>query len=131
MAKTLVFVTNQFSCDRIIYAASIVAEKTKTELHIVEILDSEYDLNPQAIDYLFMQAKKVNATMRLISAPDKLDLMKKTIFPPDVHHIVTGMPNSHQSVLYDLWKQFSGKAFYVVDATGELIDVASNKYATA
>ena len=131
MAKTLVFVTNQFSCDRIIFAANIVAEKTKTELNIVEILDSEYDLNPQAIDYLFMLAKKVNATMRLISAQNKLNLMKKTISASDVHHIVTGMPNSHQSVLYDLWKQFPGKVFYVVDHTGELIDVASNKYATA
>lgn len=131
MAKTIVFVTNQFCCDRLIHAARIVAEETKTELNIVEILDNEYALDPNAIDYLFMLAKQVNATMRLISADDKLALMKNTIAQKDVSCVVTGMPSSHNSVLYDLWKEFPGKSFHAVDATGELVDVASNNYATA
>ncbi|MCL2579252.1 MAG: hypothetical protein FWE32_04390 [Oscillospiraceae bacterium] len=130
MAKTIVFVTNQFSCDRLIHAARIVAEETKTELNIIEILDSEYDLNPTAIDYLFGLSKQVNATMRLISAEDKLGLMKKTIAQRDVQCVVTGMPDSNKSVLYDLWKEFPGKSFHTVDANGELTAVASN-YATA
>jgi len=131
MATTIVFVTNQFCCDRIIRAASVAAQKTKTELNIVQILDSEYDLDPKAIDYLFMMAKSVNATMRLVSAQDKLDLMHKVIASPDVSNIVTGMPSSHQSVLYDLWKQYPHKAFHVVTLEGELVDVASHNYATA
>ena len=131
MEKTIVFVTNQFCCDRIICAAQVVAQKTNTELNIVQILDSEYDLDPKAIDYLFMMAKKAGATMRLVSSPDKLALMHKTIAAPDVHHVVTGMPSSNKSVLYGLWKRFPNKSFYVVDSTGELIDVASNNYATA
>jgi len=131
MAKTIVFVTNQFSCDRLIHAARTVAEEVKNELHVVQILDSEYDLDPQAIDYLFMQAKKAGATMRLISAEDKLALMHKIISERSVQCVVTGMPNSHNSVLYDLWKEYPQKRFRVVDTTGELTEVASNSYATA
>jgi len=131
MAKTMVFVTNQFSCDRLIFAAQAVAERSKTRLDIVQILDREYDLDPGAIDYLFMLAKKANATMRLVSAQDKLALMKSVIGAPDVDFVVTGMPNSHQSILYELWKEFPAKSFHVVDETGELVDVASHKFAPA
>ena len=131
MAKTMVFVTNQFSCDRLILAAQTVAERSKTRLDIVQILDNEYDLDPKAIDYLFMHAKKANATMRLVSAQDKVELMKSVIGAPDALFVVTGMPNSHQSILYELWKEFPAKNFHVVDETGELIDVASHKFATA
>ena len=131
MAKTMVFVTNQFSCDRLIFAAQTVAERSKTQLDIVEILDKEYDLDPGAIDYLFMLAKKANATMRLVSAQDKVALMKNVISGPDVQYIVTGMPNSHNSILYALWKDFPAKKFHVVDETGELIEVASHKFAPA
>ena len=131
MEKTIVFVTNQFCCDRIIHAAREVAQKTCTELNIVQILDNEYALDPEAIDYLFVQAKQVGATMRLISAPDKMALMRNTIASTDVRHVVTGMPSSNKSVLYGVWKQFPNKNFYVVDAEGGVIDVASNKYATA
>ena len=131
MAKTLVFVTNQFSCDRLIFAAQAVAERSKTQLDIVQILDREYDLDPKAIDYLFMLAKKANAIMRLVSAQDKIALMKSLIGAADVDCIVTGMPNSHKSVLYELWKEFPGKNFHVVDETGETTQVASSKFATA
>ena len=131
MTKTVVFVTNQFRCDRLIHAAYTVAQDAKNELHVVQILDSEYDLDPEAIDHLFKQAKKVSAIMRLISAQDKLALMHKIIDEQDVQCVVTGMPNSHQSVLYDLWKEFPEKSFHVVDETGEITQVASSKYATA
>ena len=131
MARTMVFVTNQFCCDRLIFAAQKVAGRSETQLDIVQILDREYDLDPKAIDYLFMLAKKANATMRLVSAQDKLALMKSVIDDTDVNFVVTGMPNSHKSILYDLWKHFPAKSFHVVDETGEIIDVASHKFATA
>ena len=131
MAKAVVFVTNQFSCDRLIFAAQAVAERSGTKLDIVQILDNEYELDPKAIDYLFGLAKQANATMRLVSAQDKVSLMKSVVGAPDVDFIVTGMPNSHQSILYDLWKEYPAKNFHVVDETGELTEVASHKFAPA
>lgn len=131
MTKTVVFVTNQFSSDRLIHAAEIVAKKLRTQLNIVEIMDSEYDLDPEAVDYLFMLAQKTGATMRLMSAEDKFGTMCGIIEEPDVRCVVTGMPQSHQSILYDIWKKFPRKAFHVLDSSGEIVEVAHNKFATA
>lgn len=131
MAKTVIFVTNQHSCDRIIYAARIVAEETQTELNIIEVLDSEYELNPEAIDYLYALAKKTNATMRIVFSDNKLGVMRETIAQYDCTNVVTGMPSSHESVLYGLWKEFPDKRFHAVDSNGELVDVASSITATA
>ena len=131
MAKTVILVTNQRSCDRIIYAAREVADATQTELNIIEVLDSEYPLNPEAIDYLFMLAKQNNAIMRIVMAEDKLAVIRDTIADYDVTHVITGMPSSNKSVLYDLWKEFPEKQFHVVDQTGEVIEVAKSQFASA
>ncbi len=131
MAKTIVFVTNQVKCDRIIHAARKVADKTKTELNVLEVLDSEYELNPEAVDYLFMLSKQVKATMRIVFSGDKLEVMREIISQYDCSNVVTGMPSSNESALYGLWKDFSDKRFHTVDEGGELVEVACNKAATA
>lgn len=126
MQKTVTFVTNQYSSDRIIYSARVVADETNSELVVVGVLDSEYELNPQVVDYLFVLAKKNNATMRLVFSDDKLGAMREMIGTFECQHVVTGMPSSNQSVLYSLWKDYPGKQFYVVDAEGEIVEVASS-----
>lgn len=126
MQKTVTFVTNQYSCDRIIYSARVVADETKTELVVVGVLDSEYELDPEVVDYLFVLAKKNNATMRLIFSEDKLGSMREMVGSFDCQHIVTGMPSTNQSVLYKLWKDFPAKQFYTVDPSGEIVEVASS-----
>jgi len=131
MAKTVTFVTNQYCCDRIIYAARMVAEQTKTELNVIEVLDSKYELNPEAIDYLFRLSKSNKATMRVVISDDMLKVMRETVAQYDSKNIVTGMPSSHASVLYDLWKEFPDKRFYTVDSAGAIIGVASSRCATA
>lgn len=124
MTNTMAFVTSQFSCDRIISAGRQVAEKNGCELVVVGILDAEYTLNPEAIDYLFSCSKKNNAVMRLLFEEDKVAVMRGAIQQYECRHVVTGMPNSSSSVLYDLWKDFGEKFFYVVDEEGKLVEVA-------
>lgn len=131
MSKTITFVTNQYSCDRIIYSARVVADETNTDLVVVGVLDSEYELNPEVIDYLFVLSKKNKATMRLMFAEDKLGVMREAIGQHDCKNVVTGMPSSNQSVLYKLWKEYPGKSFYTVDVSGELVEVASSAFCTA
>lgn len=126
MSKTVTFVTNQYSCDRIIYSARVVADETKTDLVVVGILDSEYALNPEVIDYLFILSKKNQATMKLIFSEDKTSVMRDMIGAFDCQNVVTGMPSSNESVLYTMWKDFPQKSFYTVDTSGELVEVASN-----
>lgn len=132
MANTVAFVTNQYSCDRIIYSARVVADETKTDLVVVGVMDSEYELNPEVVDYLFILSKKTQATMRLIFSEDKTAVMRELIAAYDCQHVVTGMPSNNQSVLYSLWKDFPDKQFYTVDNSGELVEVASSiRFCTA
>lgn len=126
MSKTITFVTNQYSCDRIIYSARVIADETDTDLVVVGVLDSEYELDPEVVDYLFILSKKNQATMRLIFSEDKTGVMREIISAYDCRHVVTGMPSSNQSVLYTMWKEFPAKNFYTVDSSGELVEVASN-----
>lgn len=125
LAKTVTFVTNQYSCDRIIHSAKVVADETNTDLVVVGILDNEYELDPEVVDYLFVLSKKYRATMRLLFSNDKTLVMTDAISRPDCQNIVTGMPNSSESVLYKLWNMFPAKSFYTVDAGGEVVEVAS------
>lgn len=131
LAKTIAFVTNQYSCDRIICSARVVADETSTDLVVVGVLDSEYELNPEIIDYLFGLSKKNKATMRLLFSEDKTMVMTDAISHNDCKNVVTGMPCSNESVLYKLWKMFPARSFYTVDTDGEIIEVASSMICTA
>jgi hypothetical protein len=125
MPKTITFVTNQYSCDRIINAARVVADDTATDLVVVGIMDSEYELDPEVVDYLFALSKKNHAVMRLIFTEDKTGVMREMIDGHDCANVVTGMPSNNQSVLYKIWKYFPQKGFYTVDQSGEVLEVAS------
>ena len=127
MPKTIAFATNQHQCDRLIRAAYQIACKTGSQLLIVGVSDSEYALDPQAADYLFTEAKKYKSTMRMLFTEDKTKSMREIISQPDSLNIVTGMPGCHNSVLYDLWRDFPDKDFYTVDSSGEVIEVATKE----
>ena len=131
MPKTVTLVTSQYCCDRIITAARMVADETESELLVAGVLDSEYELNPQAIEYLFDLSRRNGAAMNLVFAEDKRSLLHEIIGQSDNDYVVTGMPSSNQSVLYELWKKFPNKKFYTVDTTGELVEVAGPKFCTA
>jgi hypothetical protein len=124
MHKTVAFVTNQYRCDRLIHAAKKIADQTGSELMIVGVLDCEYALDPEAVDYLFNQSRENHATMRLLFTGDKAEVLREITAGYDVDFVVTGMPHSHHSVVYDLWRKFPQKNFYTVDYSGELIEVA-------
>jgi hypothetical protein len=94
---------------------------------VVGVLDCEYVLDPKAVDYLFMKSKEHKATMRLLFTDDKIDAMREIIAQFDLCNIITGMPQNHNSVVYDLWREFPDKSFYTVDSDGELVEVAMKR----
>jgi len=121
MPKTVTFVTNQYQCDRIICAAREVADVNNSDLVVVGILDAEYEVDPEVVDYLFRLSKQNKAAMRLVFSADKLHAMRDTLSEADCRWVVTGMPGNNQSVLYDLWREYKDQTFYTVDTTGELM----------
>ena len=131
MEKTIAFVTNQFTSDRIILSARELADQTRTELVVVEILDSEYELDPQAVDYLYTISKKNKAIMRIMFTEDKIGSMRDIIDQEDNKCILTGLPATNDSVLYALWKDYPKKMFYTVDPDGRLNAVAKSLHCIA
>lgn len=131
MMKTVAFVTNQYSCDRIIAAAKEVADTTSSELVVVGIMDNQYELDAKAVDYLFTRSKEKGATMRLIFREDTMETMEEVISLYDSRYIVSGMPSSNKSVLYELWRGFPEKDFYTVDPNGKIVEVALTPLTTA
>lgn len=129
MNKTIALVTNQYRCDRIINSGAVVAKNNESELIVVCIMDSEYNLDPPAIDYLFDKSKQVGAVMRILFTDDKAKMLKSIVAEHNTSHILTGMPNSPDSVIYELWNDFPNKKFYTIELDGTLNGVATKKSA--
>lgn len=125
MLSTVAFVTDQYSSERIISAARQIADKYETNLDVVGVMANEYEIDPEAIDYLFNRSKEHKAAMRLIFREDKTEVMREIIGQYDCKYIVSGMPSSNKSVLYDVWKEFDNKGFFTVDKNGNIIEVAN------
>jgi K+-sensing histidine kinase KdpD len=124
MGKTLARVTNPCSCDRIISAASILAERDENDLVVVCIIDEEFALNAEAVEYLFGLAKKHEAAMRLIFSANKEESIYDVLENCGCSSIITGMPGGGTSILYKLWKDYCELEFYVVDLEGQIVEVA-------
>ena len=125
MMKTVAFVTNQYSCERIIKAAKEVADNNQSELVVVAIQDYQYEMNPQAVDFLFSKSKEYGASMRLIFNNDVPAVMREVINQYECRYIVTGMPSTNNSVIYGLWKEYSNKSFYTIDLDGKVVEVVN------
>lgn len=125
MINTVAFVTDQYSSERIITAARIIADKFDTGLDVVGIMSNEYEIDPEAIDHLFNRSKENDASMRLIFREDKTEVMKEVIGQYSTRYVVSGMPSSNKSVLYSVWNEFENREFFTVDAEGNIIEVAT------
>jgi len=55
--KTLVCVTNQFECQRIIKAGKVIADLTGTVPMVLSVTSPEYGQNPQALQYRWGQSR--------------------------------------------------------------------------
>ena len=121
--KTLVLVTNQFQCERIIQAGRRIANITSTQLLVFSVQNPDYDPTPEAMEYLFRVSKEYDAVMNVLysQAPEKalVDYIKEE----RPTHILTGMPQQKGSVLHKLWKKFPHITFFTVDQEGSFQEV--------
>ena len=119
MEKTIVLVTNQSSSGRIIEAGRLVADRAETELSVLEVLDYDYTLDPEAVNYLFELAKKSGAALRMIFANQKVAAIREALQDQEVKHVLTGLPEGRQSILYSLWQLFPNIDFFIVGSSRE------------
>ncbi len=123
---TLVCVTNQFKCERIIKAGRVIADLTKTELGIISVVNSQYPQNPEALDYLYKISKENRGTMNITYSDAPARAISRFIKENKVVNVMTGVPTTENSVIYKLWDRFKEINFFTVEEDGEIKDSKIN-----
>ena len=123
LRSTAVLVTNQFQCERLIHAGRSVADISKTDLIVLNVQSNEYPANPEAIQYLFNIATQNNALMNVMYAEDSFKTIVKYIKDNKTAYVVTGMPQTKNSILHRIWRKFAHVTFFTVDEAGTLHEV--------
>ena len=125
--STVVCVTNQFKCERLIQAGRRVADLTKTTLTVVNV--SRPDITPEdskALDHLFNVSKKYGALMTIFYSTEALKTITDYIKINKAANVVTGMPQEKDSVLIKLWEKFTNTKFFTVEENGDLKEVLNS-----
>ena len=117
---TIALVTEQFHCEKIIDAASRLAEKTGTSLEVISIVSDEYPRNPQAMERLFEVCREHGAVMTIEYNPEPSRVLGRMIDEKQPQNVVSGMPGKDNSILHRLWVRFRQIHFYTVDAQNNL-----------
>ena len=120
--QTLVCVTNQYRCERLIRAGRVVADLSNTDLNALHIASPSLPANGDALEHLFDVSKQNNAVMTVYYDSDSLKCLIRYIRENRVANVITGMPQPENSILQKLWRKFRNKniGFYTVDSEGEL-----------
>ena len=122
-AKTVVCVTDQRNCDRIIRSASIIAEITSTDLAVINIGNPSRLQDPDSIEYLFNVTAQYGGEMTVLYHTDPAKAIVKYIKGNKVGNLVTGLPESPNSVLHKLWSKITHIHCFTVEQNGELTEV--------
>lgn len=115
---TMVLVTDQFQCERLIVAGSELARQNGTVLEVVNIANPKVTQNPQAIEFLFQISKENDATMMVHYSDEPAKFLSAMLKENMPACVVSGMPQSVDSLLHKLWTRFLTIAFYTVDESG-------------
>ena len=121
--KTLVCVTDQKNCDRIISAGRGIADFFDTELVVINVAASSHSQDPESIEYLFSVASENRAQMAVCYSDNIAKTIINFIKENKVSHMLTGVPQEGNSVTTKIWNRFTHITFFVVEHNGELREI--------
>lgn len=122
MGSTVVCVTNQRQCERLIKAGRVIAEISKTNLTVISVVNpGTKNQDAEALEYLFDVSKQNNAVMSIQYSTDPLRCIESFIRDNKAINVVTGLRAGQHSILPDLWKRFENTSFFTVTLEGELV----------
>lgn len=124
--KTIVCVTDQKNCDRIIRSGKLLADMTGTDLAVVTVARPNAPQDPEAVEYLFSVAKEQEAEMAILYAEDIGRALIRYVKQNKVAYLLTGIPREGDSVTTQLWNKFTHVSFFVVEKSGELREVGNS-----
>jgi K+-sensing histidine kinase KdpD len=121
--KTLVLVTDQFECERIIKAARTIADLSRTELIVLSVAKNGSQVNPAALEHLFGIAKEYRAGMIVQYSDNPQSVIVHFIRDNRVVNVITGLTENEQSILLQMWKKLRNIKFFTVSKSGKLSEV--------
>ena len=124
--KTVVCITDQRRCDRIIRAGRALADVTKTELAVINVVRTNHCYDAASIEYLFSVSRDNGAEMVLLYSEDVAKAIIRYIKDNRVAHLLTGIPAKGDSVTGKIWSKFSHINFFVVEEDGSLSEVGNS-----
>ncbi|MEM1485444.1 hypothetical protein V6615_11285 [Oscillospiraceae bacterium PP1C4] len=127
---TLVLVTDQFACERIIKSGRIIADLSRTDLTVLSVMRTGVETNPAALEHLFGVAKEYNARMTVEFSDNPQSAIVHFIRENKVVNAITGIPRNEDSILVRIWKTLLNVTFFTVTEKGELREVVGCKYET-
>jgi K+-sensing histidine kinase KdpD len=122
--RTLVCVTDQMNCSRIIRAGRVLADLNKTSLSVISVASTKVPQDPASIEHLFDVSRQSGADMSVIYADDSAKAIIRYIKENKISHVLTGEPTGENSPLYRIWTKFTHIRFYTVDSSGAAMQVA-------
>ena len=75
------------------------------------------------VQYLFNIATQNNVLMNVMYAEDSFKTIVKYIKDNKTAYVVTGMPQTKNSILHRIWRKFAHVTFFTVDEAGTLHEV--------
>ena len=112
---TMVLVTDQFQCQRLIKAGRQLADKLGTSLEVINVAAAGAERNHQALELLFQVSKDHNALMMIHYSSDPAKFITRLIRDEMPQVVVTGLPQQTGSLLHKIWTRFETISFYTVD----------------
>ena len=109
--NTIVCVTNQLSCERLIRAGKLIADLSKTGLLVINVSSSDLsEQDAKALEYLFTVSKDNGAEMTVLYGDEPM--LKLTQL------IKENRAGQRKSPLPELWRQFQNTQFFTVTEDG-------------
>jgi len=127
---TVVCVTSQLQCERIIRAGRSIANISDTELLVVNVSAPDFTRQDgEALEYLFRISKENDARMTVLYSDESLKTLTDFIKKSGAVNVVTGMPQQGTSVLYKMWDKLGNVSFFTVDANGSFANMSRKRRA--
>ncbi len=122
-ASTVVCVTDQLRCDRIIRSGRVVANMTDTDLVVINVCTPARQNDPAAMEYLFRVAADYGGEMAVLYSDAVAKAIARYIKGHRVGYLVTGVPQPSDSVIMGIWRKFTHITYFIVEEGGELCEV--------
>lgn len=120
---TVVCVTDQRQCDRIIRAGRALADISNTELLVVNVVRPDSIQDTDSMEYLFGVSKQNRAEMVLLYSDDVSKAIIRFVKGNKVSNLLTGIPSEKNSITAKIWKRFTHISFFIVENDGTLSEV--------